>query len=185
MMASRRCPSATPPSASTQTSPASGPRWRTVSIIASLIARNASADVPARQSTMPAIPHIANFPDPAGRNALYLLIQRASRRCRAMAQNDGLAVQDDGLAVQDDGLVWGDILPAARFWHRHGAPPAASALLSSARTYTGRAYTDGRAFRADRLVVSYLGFNRPAARPRRQPRGLPDRRKTDLTLHAL
>src|SRR5439155_16284761 len=59
MIASLRWPSATPLSASTQTSPASGPRWRTVSIIASPIERSASADVAARQSIMPAMPHIA------------------------------------------------------------------------------------------------------------------------------
>src|SRR5882757_8112574 len=59
MMARRRCPSAAPPSASTQTAPASGPRCLTVSIMASPIERNASAEVAARQSIMPAIPHIA------------------------------------------------------------------------------------------------------------------------------
>src|SRR5262245_220725 len=62
MMASRRWPSATPPSASTQTSPASGPRCRTVSIMASPIARKASPGVAARQSTMPAMPHILRLP---------------------------------------------------------------------------------------------------------------------------
>src|SRR6516225_3522738 len=58
MMASRRCPSATPPAASTHTSPASGPRWRTLSIMASQVARSVSAVVAARQSIMPAMPHI-------------------------------------------------------------------------------------------------------------------------------
>src|SRR5712692_9950320 len=80
MMASRRWPSTAPPSASTQTSPASGPRCRTVSIMASPIERNASADVAARQSIMPAMPHIARIPGPAGRNVLYRLIREASRR---------------------------------------------------------------------------------------------------------
>src|SRR5437016_260762 len=59
MMASLRWPSATPLSASTQTAPASGPRCRTVSIMASPIERSASAGVAARQSIMPAMPHIA------------------------------------------------------------------------------------------------------------------------------
>src|SRR5215831_7851040 len=58
MMASRRCPSTTPPAASTHTSPASGPRWRTLSIMASQVVRNVSAGVAARQSIMPAMPHI-------------------------------------------------------------------------------------------------------------------------------
>jgi hypothetical protein len=59
MMASLRWPSNAPLSASTQTAPASGPRCRTVSIMASPIERSASADVAARQSIMPAMPHIA------------------------------------------------------------------------------------------------------------------------------
>src|SRR5439155_23865995 len=71
MIASLRWPSATPLSASTQTSPASGPRWRTVSIIASPIERSASADVAARQSIMPAMPHIAVYPV----NILWLFAQ--------------------------------------------------------------------------------------------------------------
>src|SRR3989442_604248 len=63
MMASRRWPSATPPSASTHTLPASGPRCRTLSIMASPTERNASAEVSARQSINPAIPHIALIPN--------------------------------------------------------------------------------------------------------------------------
>ena len=58
MIASRRCPSTTPLSASAQIPLSSGPRCRSVSFMASPAARNASADVAARQSIRPAMPHM-------------------------------------------------------------------------------------------------------------------------------
>src|SRR3954462_10477504 len=55
----RRWPSAKQASASAKPSPSSGPRWRSVSVIASATAATAAGALFRRRSQMPATPHIS------------------------------------------------------------------------------------------------------------------------------
>src|SRR6516162_9783136 len=58
----RRWPSANQAPASVKTAPSSGPRWRSVSVIASATAATAAGAVFCRRSQMPATPHISADP---------------------------------------------------------------------------------------------------------------------------
>src|SRR6516164_9997153 len=58
----RRWPSANQPPASAKTAPSSGPRWRSVSVIASATAATAAGALFPGRSQMPAIPHISADP---------------------------------------------------------------------------------------------------------------------------
>src|SRR6516225_5433308 len=60
----RRWPSANGAPASAKTAPSSGPRWRSVSVIASATATTAAGALFHGRSQMPAIPHISAIPFP-------------------------------------------------------------------------------------------------------------------------